>query len=155
MRDFRPYLASLTSPMVALFPVATVAVRQLDDPTRLATQPGGETPLRAVGLFLMLFPIFYLLLALGAHLMARSFLRLRLDTRRRFVAGAGALALAAAPLAAAAAHWAQLPGAQSWLGAWGALSALFVLSALPSAAAWWWISGPGRRHLAGRPESGS
>lgn len=149
MPDFRPYLASLTAPMVALFPVATVAVRQLDGATLLSSAPGGETPLRAVGLFLMLFPVFYLLLALGAHAMARSFLRLGLDRRRRFVGGAGALALAVAPLAAAAAHLARLPGAQSFLSTWGALSALFVVSALPSAACWWWIAGPDRSSLIG------
>jgi hypothetical protein len=150
MRDFRPYLASLTSPMVALAPVATVAVRQLDAPTLIAASPGGETPLRAIGLVLMLFPIFYMLLALGAHLMARSFLRSGLDTRRRFVAGAGVLALVTAPLATAAAYLAGWPGAQAVLPAWGALTALFVVSALPSSACWWWIAGPGRVQLAGR-----
>lgn len=144
MPDFRPYLASLTAPMVALFPVATVAVRQLDGATLLASQRGGETPLRVVGLFLMLFPIFYLLLALGAHGMAHGFLRAGLDSRQRFVGGAGVLALAAAPLAAAVAHLARLPGAQSFLSTWGVLCALFVVSALPSAACWWWIAGAGR-----------
>jgi hypothetical protein len=150
MADFRPFLASLTSPMVALFPAATLAVRQLDASGLFTAAPGGETPLRALGLFLMLFPVFYLLLALGAHLMARSFLRLGLGTLRRFVAGAGLLALVSAPVVAGAAHLGGWPGAQALAATWGALTALFVASALPSSACWWWIAGPGRAQLGRR-----
>lgn len=61
------------------------------------------------------------------------------------------LASLTAPLAAAVAHLARLPGAQAFLSTWGALSALFVVSALPSAACWWWIAGAGRSSLIGPP----
>lgn len=149
MRDFRPLLASLTSPMVALLPVATVAVHQLDAPTLLSGGgPAGETPLRAVGLVLMLFPIFYVLLSLAAHAMAWTFMRAGLVTLRRFTLGAGALALLVAPLLAGIAHLAGWPGAQQFLPAWGALTALCLLSALPSAACWWLLAGRGRTRLA-------
>jgi hypothetical protein len=155
MRDFRPLLASLTSPMVALLPLASVAVHQLDAPTLLiGSGPAGETPLRAVGLVLMLFPVFYVLLALAAHAMAWGFLRLGLGSLRRFVLGAGVLAMLAAPLLAGIAHLAGWPGAQRVLPAWGALTLLCLLSALPSAACWWLLAGPGRarlsRHAAAR-----
>ncbi|HNB45232.1 MAG TPA: hypothetical protein PLL72_13605 [Burkholderiaceae bacterium] len=150
MADFRPFLASLTSPMVALFPSATLAVRQLDASGLFTAAPGGEAPLRAIGLFLMLFPIFYLLLAVAAHAMAWSLMHLGLDTRRRFVAGAAGLALALAPVAAGIAQRAGWPFAANFLPTWAGLSALFVASALPSAACWWWLAGPGRARLSGR-----
>jgi hypothetical protein len=150
MADFRPLLASLTSPMVALAPSAVLAVRQLQGDGLFTAAPGGETPLRALGLFLMLFPVFYLLLAVAAHALAWSLMHLGLDTRRRFVAGAAALALALAPLAAGLAQRAGWPFAAAFLPTWAALSALFLASALPSAAAWWAIAGPGRVRLAGR-----
>jgi len=150
MADFRPLLASLTSPMAALAPSAALAVRQLDAGGLFTTAPGGDTPLRALGLFLMLFPVFYLLLAVAAHAMAWGLLHLGLDTRRRFVAGAAGLALALAPGAAGLAQWAGWPFAAEFLPTWAALTALFLASALPSAACWWAIAGPGRVRLAGR-----
>lgn len=150
MADFRPLLASLTAPMVALFPSATLALRQLEAGGLFTAAPGGETPLRALGLFLMLFPIFYLLLAVVAHAMAWGLMRLGLDTRRGFVTGAAGLALALAPLVAGIAQHAGWPFAAAFGPTWAGLSALFLASALPSAACWWWLAGPGRGRLGGR-----
>lgn len=136
--------------MVALFPSAALAVRQLDANGLFTAAPGGETPLHALGLFLMLFPVFYLLLAVAAHAMAWSLMHLGLDTRRRFVAGAASLGLALAPVAAGVAQQAGWPFAAAFAPTWAGLSALFLASALPSAACWWWLAGPGRTRLSGR-----
>lgn len=136
----RAIIASLVAPICALAPLLLLGAWEATQPVRIIGGEPDDAPMRSFGLVLVALPIIYVVMSVAAYAIGCTLRRVGLRSMRSFLCASAAIALALAVVVGLSASDPQRFGVQDSLIAVAALSSMFLLSIMPSAACWWYIT---------------
>ncbi len=136
----RPVIASLVAPICALTPLLLLGAWEATQPVRIIDGEPDDSPIRSLGLLLIALPLIYVVMSISAYAVGQALRRLGLNSLKRFLGASSVLAVALAIIVALATSQPARYGVQDAFIATAALSGLFLLTVVPGAACWWYLT---------------
>ncbi|HEY0894467.1 MAG TPA: hypothetical protein VGE32_15510 [Cellvibrio sp.] len=134
MKQPHPILANFLAPLIALMPMTIISVQAL-----VVSDPLDDAPLKSSTFFFMAFPFLYFFIVVFSHFHGKFLLSFGfIPLKKLLISTAIVILLLAIPFALLLSNPDKY-GIKDIYFAYATIAGLILISALPSAAFWWYM----------------